>query len=41
MIVHTQLKLPVIRSASSSSGKALAATAIFTPFGAMIATKPV
>jgi hypothetical protein len=35
------LKLPLKRSPSSSSGDALAATAIFTPFGAKIATKPV
>ena len=40
-LIVAQLKLSFKRSASSSSGDALAATAIFTPFGAKIATKPV
>ena len=38
-LIVAQLKLSFKRSASSSSGDALAATAIFTPFGAKIATK--
>jgi hypothetical protein len=40
LIVHT-VEAFLRRSAASASGKALAATAIFAPFGAKIATKPV